>query len=447
VPLQPTGNIAAAVLIPRPALAELGAALRALPDGLRVAAVEVEIDPLDLVRAGGGAFASATFYSSPGGRAVGGLGAAWAATSSGPERFAVLDRGLRRAVPAGVEALIGFAFAPGGPESPDWEGFPAASVVVPQIAVSRDGGRSRLRVAVPAGANPAQTLAAAATLRLPGVPGAPAAAGVARAVPPVGEWIDRVAEAVAVIRGGGPSKVVLARALRVGLERPADPFDLVALLRDRCPGCHAYGWQAGAAAFIGASPELLISKAGERFEARPLAGSAPRGDDAEADRRLGDRLLASSKDRAEHAFVVDEVVAALAPFADTMDRPPGPCLEQVTGVQHLATPVGGTTGSRLLALVEALHPTAAVGGVPRAEALEYIAEVEGLDRGWYAGGVGWAEPGGDGEVAVALRCVLLRGEEALLYAGAGIVAGSDPGAELAETDLKMGPTLGLFGAG
>ena len=94
--------------------------------------------------------------------------------------------------------------------------------------------------------------------------------------------------------------------------------------------------------------------------------------------------------------------------------------------------------------MEALHPTAAVGGVPRGQALAYIEKVEGLDRGWYAGGVGWAESGGDGEVAVALRCGLLRGEEAILYAGAGIVAGSDPAAEIAETDLKMGPMLGLF---
>ncbi|HSQ37352.1 MAG TPA: chorismate-binding protein, partial [Acidimicrobiia bacterium] len=112
----------------------------------------------------------------------------------------------------------------------------------------------------------------------------------------------------------------------------------------------------------------------------------------------------------------------------------------------LATFIGGTTRARLLVLVEALHPTAAVGGVPRPADLGYIDRVEGIDRGWYAGGVGWAEPGGDGEVAVALRCALLRGEEALVYAGAGIVAGSDPAAEAAETELKMGSLLGVFGA-
>lgn len=435
------------MLIPRPTLAELEAALRTAIGGLRVVAVELDIDPLDLVRAGAGAFGSAVFFSSPAGRVVGGLGVSWAAEASGPERFVLLDRALRRSVPNGVEAVLGFAFAPGGPHSSEWDGFPAATVVIPQIAVWQRGGRSRLSLAVPAGASPAAVLATAAMLRRPGPPEVPRGTEPSQPVSPVGDWVDRVTEAVAAIRSGGPAKVVLARAQRVVLERAAEPFDVVAVLRDRFPGCHAYGWQVGTAALVGASPELLVSRAGEWFEARPLAGSAPRGADPEEDRRLGDHLLSNPKERAEHAFVVEEVASHLAPFAETMDRPPGPRLERLTGVQHLATPVGGTTGARLLALVEALHPTAAVGGVPRPEALAYIDKVEGMDRGWYAGGVGWVEPGGDGEVAVALRCALLRGEEALVYAGAGIVADSDPMAEAAETDLKMSPLLGVFQAG
>lgn len=412
-----------------------------------MAAVELDVDPLDLVRAGAAAFGSAVFFSSPAGRAVGGLGVSWSVQAAGPERFSLLDRALRRSVPDGAEAVLGFAFAPGGPHSPEWDGFPAATAMVPQIAVWQRGGRPWLCLAVPAGASPAAVLATAAMLRRPGPPEVPGSAEPSRAVPPVGEWVDRVTEAVAAIRSGGVAKVVLARARRLVLERAADPFDLVAVLRDRCPGCYAYGWQVGTASLVGASPELLVSRAGEWFEARPLAGSAPRGADPEEDRRLGDRLLSSPKERAEHAFAVEEVASHLAPFAETMERPPGPRLERLTGVQHLATPIGGTTGARLLALVEALHPTAAVGGAPRREALAYIDRVEGMDRGWYAGGVGWAEPGGDGEVAVALRCALLRGEEALVYAGAGIVAGSDPAAEAAETDLKMGALLGVFEAG
>ncbi|MBP1632238.1 MAG: isochorismate synthase, partial [Acidobacteria bacterium] len=237
----------------------------------------------------------------------------------------------------------------------------------------------------------------------------------------------------------------LARALQVALDRPADPFDLVALLRERFPAAYAYGWQAGAAALVGASPELLVSRRGQRFACRPLAGSAPRGADPEADRRLGEALLASAKDRAEHAFVVEAITAALRPLVASLEVPDGPILDRLPGVQHLATPLAGTTTTRLLALVEALHPTPAVAGVPRDEALAAIAAVEGFERGWYAGGVGWAEAGGDGEVALALRGALVGHDTATLYAGAGIVAGSDPDAEVAETDLKLGAMLGLFG--
>ena len=259
------------------------------------------------------------------------------------------------------------------------------------------------------------------------------------------EWERKVAAVAAAAGRGGPAKVVLARSLQVALERPPEPFDLVALLRERFPAAYAYGWQAGPAALVGASPELLVSRRGERFACRPLAGSAARGSDPEADRRLGEALLASAKDRAEHAFVVEAIIAALRPLAASLEVPAGPVLDRLPGVQHLATPLAGTTGARLLALVAALHPTPAVGGVPRDPALAAIAGAEGFDRGWYAGGVGWADAGGDGEVALALRGALLRHDQATLYAGAGIVAGSDPAAEAAETGLKLGAMLGLWG--
>ncbi|MFH1329355.1 MAG: isochorismate synthase [Actinomycetota bacterium] len=433
------------MLIPRPVLAEVAAAWREGPGGLRVAAVEVDLDPLDLVRAGAGAFGACAYFSGPGGTAFGGLGTAWEAAAAGPGRFGAIDAALRAALPESVEAFVGFAFAAGGPVSPDWEGFPAAAALLPQIGVARRGGRACLTVALPPGANPAVVLAAAATLR---PPGEPEAAGVAstRAVPPVGEWRKKVLAVVAAIGAGGPAKVVLARSLRVTLERAPEPFDLVALLRERFPGCYPYGWQAGPAALVGASPELLVARSGEAFTCRPLAGSAPRGVDPEADRLLGEALLAGPKERAEHAFVVEAITSALFPHAAALEVPAGPVLDRLAGVQHLATPIAGRTGSRLLALVEALHPTPAVGGVPREAALDRIAAVEGVDRGWYSGGVGWADAAGDGEVALALRGALLRGDEATLYAGAGIVAGSDPAAEAAETDLKLGAMLDLFGA-
>lgn len=432
------------MLIPRSALAEAAAVLRAAPGGLRLASVVVDLDPLDLVRAGAGAFAAAAYFSSPDGLTLGGLGTAWAAAAAGPDRFATLDAALRQGLPAGAEAFIGFSFAAGGPGAPEWEGFPEAAVRLPQIAAVRRGGATRLVLAVPPGGSPAAVLTAAGTLRVPGEAEAPVAIA-SRAVPPLGDWLAGVGAAAAAAGAGGPAKVVLARSLRVALDRPADPFDLVALLRDRAPAAYAYGWQAGPAALVGASPELLVSRTGERFACRPLAGSAPRGEDAEDDRRRGEALLGSRKERAEHAFVVEAITDALRSLAASLEVPARPVLDLLPGVQHLATPLGGITASRLLALVEALHPTPAVGGVPRVEALAAIAAAEGFDRGWYAGGVGWADASGDGEVALALRGALVRYDQAILYAGAGIVNGSEPEAEAAETDLKLAGMLGLFG--
>jgi isochorismate synthase len=432
------------VLIPRPALAAAAAALREAPGGRRVAVVDADLDPLDLVRAGAGAFAASAYFSGPGGLALGGLGTAWSASASGPGRFAALDAALAEALPPGLPAFIGFAFASDGRASPDWEGFPAAAALLPQVAAVRREGRTRLVVALPPGASPGTVLAAAGTLRVPAAPWAPEAAGTEE-VPPVGEWRRRVSAAAASAASEGPAKVVLARSLRVALDRPAEPFDLVALLRERYPSCYLYGWQMGPAALVGASPELLVSREGARFQCRPLAGSAPRGQDPEADRRLGRALLRSTKEAAEHALVAEAVAAALRPLAGSLEVPPGPVLDRLPGVQHLATPISGTTTARLLALAEALHPTPAVAGVPRDRALAAIAAAEVFPRGWYAGGVGWADAGGDGEVAVALRGALIRHDQATLYAGAGIVAGSDPAAEAAETGLKLEAVLGLFG--
>ena len=177
------------------------------------------------------------------------------------------------------------------------------------------------------------------------------------------------------------------------------------------------------------------------MESSPLAGSTRRGDDPESDRRLGEALLASAKDRDEHELVVVDAMERLAPLVQGLHRSPMPQMQRFATVQHLATPIGGTTAARTLELVARLHPTAAVGGFPRSAALEAIARLEDLERGWYCGGVGWVDPAGDGEIAIALRCALLRGETAVAYAGCGIVAGSAPADELAETRLKLATIL------
>jgi len=434
------------MLISRQILDDLAARIAVMPSGLRTASVDVDdLDPLDLVRAGASAFGFAAFFSSAEGRSVGALGAAARVAASGGDRFRLLDEGLRPMVPPGAAALVGFSFAEDGPSSPAWEGFPAGVVVLPEIAVTRTQGRSRLSLALPAGSDGHLLLALTSTLRAPVPP--VAARDVDHAVesrPSPRDWLGLVAEAVAGLKRGPLEKVVLARSVSVRSSGGFEPFDLVATLRDRYPESRVFGWQEGESTFIGASPELLIAREGSRFTLAPLAGSAPRGANPEQDRRIGDALLASPKDRFEHDVVVADALRRLAPLATTVERSATPQLHRFATVQHLATPISGTTDSRVLDLAGALHPTPAVGGAPRADALAFIEKMEGIDRGWYAGGIGWVDGVGDGEIALALRSALLRGDQATVYAGNGIVAGSEPVAELEETRLKLRPMLELL---
>lgn len=158
--------------------------------------------------------------------------------------------------------------------------------------------------------------------------------------------------------------------------------------------------------------------------------------------------MRSPKDRIEHRLVVDDVVGRLEPFVDHLEVPTNPSLKRMATVQHLSTPVHGTLSAPkpVLELVDALHPTPAVGGTPRGQATSFIEKMEGFDRGWYAGGIGWVDGAGDGEFAIALRCGLIEGTQAHIFAGAGIVADSDPEAELLETRLKLRPLLELLAA-
>lgn len=432
------------MLIPRPALLELDQALRAASGPLRVASVEIDLDPLDLVRSGSEAFGFAGFYASPDGASIGGLGTAAGVVAGGAERFTALASGIG-ALPRGLPVFTGFSFDEQGPTGVDWEGFPTAGAVLPEVTVVRSGGRSRLTVAVRPGSDGSVLFGLLSGLRRPGrVDGGREVDHSVESRPLAGDWRDLVGEAITTIASGAFEKVVLARTVRVKAPAAVVAFDLVAQLRDLYPECRVFGWQSGSATFIGASPELLVAREGGRFWLNPLAGSTARGADGEEDRLLGDALLASAKDRHEHAVVVADAVSRLAPLVSTIDHPADPILQRFATVQHLATPISGRTDRPLLDLASALHPTAAVGGAPRAEALAFIAKQEGVDRGWYSGGIGWCDASGDGELAVALRCALVRGEHSILYAGNGIVAESEPERELAETRLKLRPMLDLL---
>jgi menaquinone-specific isochorismate synthase len=253
-------------------------------------------------------------------------------------------------------------------------------------------------------------------------------------------WCAAVTSAVQRITAGDLAKVVLARDLLVSADAPLDPRRLLRRLAARFPDC----WTFAVDGLLGATPELLLRRTGRELSARVLAGTAPRGAGAE-DQRLADGLIGSKKDRAEHELAVESLVRALDPYCTRLTAPAEPHLLTLANVRHLATDVLGTqrrSGARgragLLELIGAVHPTAAVCGTPTAEAATLLTELEGMDRGRYAGPVGWLDARGDGEFGLALRCAeLTGGNGARLFAGCGIVAGSDPVAELAETQSKF----------
>jgi isochorismate synthase len=246
---------------------------------------------------------------------------------------------------------------------------------------------------------------------------------------------------------GRLDKVVLAR--RVDLRSPLelDPVNALRRLAAAGPESTTFAFVRDGVTFLGATPERLARTEGRAFRTVAIAGSAPRGADAGEDARLAAGLLASDKDREEHAVVVSMLRDALRPIVERLAVAPGPAILVLRDVQHLVTPMEGLLRDEtgILALAERLHPTPAVGGEPREAALVLIAEHEGFDRGWYAGPVGWLGADGDGELMVALRCGLVEGQRATLFAGCGIVADSDPAREWEESRIKLRPVVSAVG--
>ncbi len=250
------------------------------------------------------------------------------------------------------------------------------------------------------------------------------------------DFTNLVARCVEDIRRGTLDKVVLVREVLVESNRPLQSGDLLGRLRALYPSCTAFSVEG----FVGASPELLLERAGRQVASHPLAGTVGRSGDPDTDLRLEQALLDSAKERAEHRVVVDAVARVLSPFCDRLAIPDAPSIVELRNVSHLGTAITGRLAPAapgVLGLVARLHPTPAVAGTPRDEALEWIAKHEELDRGPYAGPVGWTDGHGDGEWYVGIRAALVDGCRARLFAGVGIVAESDPAAELTETQLKL----------
>ena len=258
-------------------------------------------------------------------------------------------------------------------------------------------------------------------------------------------WEQAVAEAVAAIRAGGLRKVVLARDVFATADEPIDARVLLRRLALRYPDCFTFSCDG----MIGATPELLVRRAGNQVSALVLGGTLPRGADPAQDKALGEELLASAKNNEEHAYAVDSIREALGPLCQTLDVEARPSLLKFPNLQHLGTQVrgvlvDGTAPRSALALAAAVHPPAAVCGTPAGTALELIRDLEHMDRERYAGPVGWVDANGNGEWGIALRCGQLSGRTARLFAGCGIVAGSEPAAELAETQVKLQPMRGAL---
>jgi menaquinone-specific isochorismate synthase len=254
------------------------------------------------------------------------------------------------------------------------------------------------------------------------------------------EWKARVAEASRRIRTGALAKVVLARSVVATTENPVDLRWLALRLAEAYPDC----WTYLVGPLVGATPELLVRLADGVAESRVLAGTVSRADDPDEDAALAEWLLASSKDLSEHEYAVQSVTERLESLGAL--EVTGPSLLTLPNVRHLATDVRvAVTGRSVLDIAAALHPSAAVCGTPREAALALITEIEGMNRGVYAGGVGWIDAAGDGEIGIALRCGVRTGEHELTaFAGGGIMGDSVPDSELAETDAKLRPVLGAL---
>ena len=427
------------------------------------------IDPVATVFASRRADDEWFCWEQAGGReALAGLGTAEAVVSRGPDRFTDLASECAHlsgeaivadlddcSIRTGPVWLGGFAFDDDGGRSPEWIAFPPARMVLPELLLERSGDRTTMTVnLVVSGATDTEGAVEAALTRvagliekdLPLLDPAPGSSTTIESSGDPGQFERSVAEASRRIRAGRLDKVVLARKVTLDSVVQFDSAALFGAIREGFPSCFNFCVGTPESAFIGASPELLVSSEGRTVAAVGLAGSSRRSSDPAVDDHLGQRLLASAKDRSEHDFVVRRIVDSLARLSIWVEAAPEPEVVKVANIQHLATPVVAQLAEPKTAIELAgkLHPTPAVGGEPWGEARRVIDEVEGLDRGWYAGPVGWMDGSGDGVFCVALRSALLEGRKAWLYAGVGVVADSDPEAELAETEIKLDALLPLL---
>ncbi len=403
-------------------------------------------------------------WAAPDGLEIVGGGAAARLHAEGEDRFETLREDASRlfsALDADLpdaarpRAFGGFSFHAGHDPAPPWEGFFAADFVVPRVQLTRTDETTWLTVsrygpdADPEDVGDDLESARAAVAEYPAMQPSGESPGIAatRLTTPREEWSRQVRSATDRIDAGDLRKVVLAQALEAELEGPIEIPDVLERLRRTYPDCHRFLIEpTGTASFFGAPPERLVSLSGRRVETEALAGSVARGDTPEADHELMASLTGSEKTQHEQGVVVDTIREQLAPLGEV--HVADQTVRKLATIQHLRTPIRADLDGEehVLSIVEALHPTPAVGGLPPERAWETIRETETFERGWYAAPVGWFDADGDGEFAVAIRSAVANDETVTLFAGNGIVADSDPGEEWEEVQLKYRPILDALSA-
>lgn len=412
-------------------------------------------------------------------RALAGVGAATTIKASDATRFISASAAWRHlqkdAVIGGAAGKIpsysigptlfgGFAFDPLRPSTELWHGFPSGLLVLPKLLFSVYEGYAALTINTMVQPNDdveycAQVIIAQIERLHAAVEDISPQHLQERASTspqytiqdslPAAAWQDLVSATARKIQQGTYDKVVLARSILAN--STTGPFDVDATLyrlRNSYPGAYIFAMQRGERYFVGATPERLLRANDGQLLTAALAGSYPRGATEQEDNQLGSELLQSAKNKGEHEIVVATIRAALEKLCSQVWVSEMPQLLKLKNIQHLKTPIVGTLlpGHNMLDAIQQMHPTPAVGGFPGELALTEIRSHEQLDRGWYAGPIGWVDANGDGEFAVALRSALLDGNTATLFAGCGIVADSQPESEYAESCLKFNVMLrGLSG--
>jgi len=460
-PVNPTVSATPEAL--REFLAQSSAAARAAgrPQLVSISMMVDNLDPLAVLES---IFdpAEPHFYAErpSGGFSVAGAEVALDFTAAGPDRFATarafIARTLADTIAVGPldEPFAGphFFFAAGFDDvAPDGTAFPALKLFVPRWQVARMGDSTVAVANLLITADTPVDLVTAKVWKAHAKFGAfdysrarhkerPSAPKRAEEVGGAGSYERAVVRALAEIAAGDYEKVVLARALKYTTAEEFHPISVLNHLRRRYPDCYSFSIANGRGqSFIGATPERLVRVAGGRMHTTALAGSAARGESASEDAALAQALLHSEKDLREHRLVFDAIVSRLAGLELKLEHAAHPRLLGLANVHHLHTPISAhlPADAHILDLVARLHPTPAVGGAPTAPALAAIARLESFPRGLYAGPQGWVDHRGGGEFFVGLRSALIDGPTATAYAGAGIVAGSEPEKEFAETELKF----------